>query len=86
MEMSGGFQGSPAGSAPCRGPHLRRCLSRYNSVARFSAGKSRMSSRRRPTMAKAAVSLSDPSCRPRLAALASASAFRLSLASPTSSW
>lgn len=87
MEMSGWFQGPPASSAPCWGSHLRRCLSRYNSVARFSAGRSRMSSRRRPTMAaKAAASLSDPSCRPRLAALASASAFRLSLASPTSSW
>lgn len=86
MDASGCFQGPPASSAPCRGPHLRRCLSRYNSVARFSAGKSSMSSRRRPTMAKAAASLWDPSCRPRLAALASASAFRLSLASPTSSW
>lgn len=77
----------PANLAPCpAGPHLRRCRSKYCSVARFSGGRSCRSSRSRPAMAVAAASLSAASGRPRDAALASASAFRLSLASPTSSW
>lgn len=66
--------------------HLRRCRIRYCSVAQFSGGRSRRSSRSRPAMATATASLSVTSGRPRVAALASASAFRLSLASPTSSW
>ncbi|XP_040484244.1 rho GTPase-activating protein 45 [Ursus maritimus] len=74
----------PANLAPCpAGPHLRRCRSKYCSVARFSGGRSCRSSRSRPAMAVAAASLSAASGRPRDAALASASAFRLSLASPT---
>lgn len=86
MSVGGSWDPPQPALTPLGGPHLRKCLSRYNSVARFLAGRSRMSSRRRSTMAKVAVSLSDPSCRPRLAALASASAFKLSLANPTSSW